>query len=110
MRKMKEKHKTILDAVAAENLTMKEAATRFGVSYATVQYICSKYGVIARRDYAPPKIPLLADKEWLKQKVCVEKLSYQAIADMVGCSRQRVHQRVKEHGLKHPRTLKAASK
>ncbi len=56
-------------------------------------------------DYMPvapprPRIAELADREWLRQKLTVEGLTYQRIADLVGCSRQGVHKRAQQFGLR----------
>lgn len=109
----KDRHKVIVDAVIADKLTAKETAARFGLTLAGIYYICRKYGIKPRKrrkDYLPSKYPEIADKEWLRAKFVDEYLTYQAIADMVGCSRQRVHQRVLEFGLTRPRISRAKPK
>ncbi|MDY6913809.1 MAG: helix-turn-helix domain-containing protein [Planctomycetota bacterium] len=65
----------------------------------------SEYAEQVRR-----KIPELADPEWLRQKLIVEGLTYQRIGDLVGCSRQRVHQRAQQFGLHRPRRPAASRK
>ena len=109
----KDRHKSIIDAVIADNLTAKETAERFGLTLAGIYYICRKYNIKPRKrrkDYLPSKYPMIADKEWLRVKFVDEYLTYQAIADLVGCSRQRVHQRVLEFGLTRPKISRAKPK
>ncbi|MDP6546150.1 MAG: hypothetical protein QGH60_19400 [Phycisphaerae bacterium] len=109
----KDRHKAIVDAIVADNLTAKETAARFGLTLAGIYYICRKYEIKPRKrrkDYLPSKYPQIADEEWLRQKFVDEYLTYQAIADMVGCSRQRVHQRVLEFGMTRPKISRAKPK
>lgn len=109
----RDRHKAIVDAIIADNLTAKETAARFDLTLAGIYYICRKYNVKPRKrrkDYLPSKYPQIADKEWLRKKFVDEYLTYQAIADMVGCSRQRVHQRVLEFGLTRPKISRAKPK
>ena len=109
----RDRHKTIVDAIVADKLTAKETAARFDLTLAGIYYICRKYEVKPRKrrkDYLPSKYPQIAVKEWLRQKFVDEYLTYQAIADMVGCSRQRVHQRVIEYGLTRPKISRAKPK
>jgi len=111
--RLRERHSTIVNAIVTENLTAKEASARFGLTLAGIYYICRKHKIKPRKrrkDYLPSKYPQIADKEWLKKKFVDEYLTYQAIADMVGCSRQRVHQRVLEFGLTRPRISRAKPK
>jgi len=109
----KDRHKAIVEAVIKDNLTAKETAERFDLTLAGIYYICRKHGVKPRKrrkDYLPSKYPEIADKDWLRKKFVDEYLTYQSIADMVGCSRQRVHQRVLEFGLTRPKISRAKPK
>ncbi|MCP4375695.1 MAG: hypothetical protein GY794_05910 [bacterium] len=109
----KDRHKAIIDAIITDKLTAKETAARFNLTLAGIYYICRKYNVKPRKrrkDYLPSKYPEIANVEWLKEKFIDEYLTYQAIADMVGCSRQRVHQRVIEFGLIRPKISRAKPK
>ena len=109
----KDRHKAIVEAIITDKLTAKEAAERFKLTLAGIYYICRKHGIKPRKrrkDYLPSKYPQIADKEWLRLKFVDEYLTYQAIADMVGCSRQRVHQRVLEFGMTRPRISRAKPK
>jgi len=108
--KLRDRHKVIVDAIVGEKLTAKEASDRFSLTLAGIYYICRKHGIKPRKrrkDYLPSKYPQIADEKWLRKKFIGEYLTYQAIADMVGCSRQRVHQRVLEFGLTRPRISRA---
>ena len=109
----KDRHKAIIDAILVDKLTAKEAAERFSLTLAGIYYICRKHEIKPRKrrkDYLPSKYPEIADKEWLRLKFVDEYLTYQAIADLVGCSRQRVHQRVLEFGMTRPRISRAKPK
>ena len=109
----KDRHKAIVQAVKEDNLTAKETASRFGLTLAGIYYICRKHNIKPRKrrkDYLPSKYPEIADKEWLRTKFVDEYLTYQSIADLVGCSRQRVHQRVLEFGLTRPKISRAKPK
>ncbi|MDP6545070.1 MAG: hypothetical protein QGH60_13855 [Phycisphaerae bacterium] len=109
----KDRHKAIVQAVQEDNLTAKETAERFGLTLAGIYYICRKHNIKPRKrrkDYLPSKYPKIADKDWLREKFVDQYLTYQSIADMVGCSRQRVHQRVIEFGLTRPRISRAKPK
>ena len=109
----KDRHKAIVEAVKQDNLTAKETASRFGLTLAGIYYICRKHDIKPRKrrkDYLPSKYPEIANKEWLKTKFVDEYLTYQSIADLVGCSRQRVHQRVLEFGLTRPKISRAKPK
>lgn len=57
-----------------------------------------------------PKYLELADRTWLYQKLVVEDLTYQRIADLIGCSRQRVHQRAKQFALRRRKKRSARAK
>jgi len=97
---MSPKHKRIIDLLSSEDLTIREAAERLDVSVSSVHYTCRKYGLKFVRAHSRSRIPELADKNWLKQKVTVEGLTYQEIADLLGCSRQYVHQKVTAYGIR----------
>jgi len=94
------KHKEIIDLLSSEQVTLREAAERLGVSISSVSYACRKYGLKAVRARGRNRFPKLADRNWLHQKVTVEGLTYQELADLLGCSRQYVHQKVEEHGIR----------
>lgn len=96
---MSGKHKRIVDLLSAEELTIREAAERLGVSISSVHYACRKYNLKFVRAHSKHRIPELADPDWLRQKVTVEGLTYQEIADLLGCSRQYVHQKVNEYSV-----------
>ena len=96
---MSAKHKKIVDLLSSEELTIREAAERLGVSVSSVHYAARKYDLKFVRAHSKNRIPELADKRWLKQKVTIEGLTYQEIADLLGCSRQYVHQKVNEYGV-----------
>lgn len=109
----KDRHKAIIDAILGDKLTAKEAAERFELTLAGIYYICRKHNIKPRKrrkDYLPSRYPEIADKEWLRQKFVDEYLTYQAIADLVGCSRQRVHQRVLEFSMTRPMISRAKPK
>jgi len=92
-RKIHPKHKRVIDLLTAEDLTIDQAVERLGVRRSIVTYACRKY----KLKYVHAKvsrIPELMDREWLYQKVVVEGLSCPEVADLLGCSRQYVHQRV----------------
>jgi len=93
------KHKKIIDLLSSEDLTIRGAAERLGVSVSSVHYACRKYNLKFVRAHSLNRIPELADEGWLYQKVTVEGLTYQEIADLLGCSRQYVHQKVNEFGV-----------
>ena len=93
------KHQRIIDLLTAEDLTIRQAAERLGVSISSVNYACSKYKLKYLNAHNLNRIPELMDREWLYQKVTVEGLSYQEVADLLGCSRQYVHQRVDAFGI-----------
>lgn len=96
---MNGKHKRIVDLLSAEKLTIREASERLGISISSVHYACRKYGLKFVRAHSKHRIPELADRKWLYRKVAVEGLTYQEIADLLGCSRQYVHQKVNEYGV-----------
>ncbi len=96
---MSPKHKRIIDLLTAEDLTIRQAAERLGVSVSSVHYAARKYNLKFLRAHNLNRIPELADPKWLYQKVTVEGLTYQEIADLLGCSRQYVHQKVNEFGI-----------
>ena len=56
-------------------------------------------GAEGNKEQQNPLFPKIADRQWLYEKRVVEGLTYQQIADIVGCSRQRVHQRAVRYGL-----------
>jgi len=93
------KHKQIIDLLSGEELTIREAAERLGVSVSSVHYACRKYDLNFVRAHSLHRIPELADEAWLHEKVTIEGLTYQEIADLLGCSRQYVHQKVNEFGI-----------
>ena len=96
---MTPKHKRIVDLLTSEELTIREAAERLGVSISSVHYACRKYSLRFVRAHSKNRIPELADRNWLYQKVTVEGLTYQEIANLLGCSRQYVHQKVNEYDI-----------
>ena len=93
------KHKRIIDLLTAEDLTTRQAAERLGVSASSVWYACRKYRLKHLCAHDLNRIPELSDPKWLGQKVTVEGLTYPEVADLVDCSRQRVHQKVTEFGI-----------
>ena len=94
---MSPKHKKIVDLLSSEELTIREAAERLGVSISSVHYVCRKHDLRFVRAHSKNRIPELADRRWLHRKVAIEGLTYQEIADLLGCSRQYVHQKVIEY-------------
>ena len=94
----------ILNAVASDNLTVREAADRFGSSVSRIYAMCKKFGVVPRAG-RPPRCPQLADREWLHRKIIIENMAYREVAEIVGCSRQRVHQKAKLFDLCRPRKV-----
>ena len=96
---MSPKHKRIIDLLTAEDLTINQAVERLGVPRGIVCYACQKYKLKYVNAHNLNRIPELMDREWLYQKVTVEGLSYQEVADLLGCSRQYVHQRVDAFGI-----------
>ena len=90
----KPKHQMIIDLLTAEDLTVRQAAERLGVSLSSIQYACRKYNLKYLCAHDQNRIPQLMDRDWLYQKVTVEGLTYQEIGDLLGCSRQYVQQRV----------------
>jgi len=85
--------------LSSEDLTIRGAAERLGVSVSSVHYACRKYDLKFVRAHSLNRIPELADQDWLYEKVTIEGLTYQEIADLLGCSRQYVHQKVNEFGI-----------
>ena len=100
-KKISPTHKRVIDLLTAEDLTIPQATQRLGLSRSIVAYACQKYKlkyVNAHRNRI--RIPELMDREWLYQKVTVEGLSCPEVADLLGCSRQYVHQRVVLMGIR----------
>ena len=93
------KHQRIIDLLTAEDLTIRQAAERLGVSISSVHYASRKYKLKFLRAHNLNRIRELADPAWLARKVTVEGLTYQEIADLLDCSRQYVHQKVTEFGI-----------
>ncbi len=98
-RSISPKHQRIIDLLTAEDLTVRQAAERLGMSTSSVYYACNKYKLKYRNAPSRNRIPELVDREWLYQKVAVEGLNYKEIGDLMGCSRQYVHQKVNEFGM-----------
>lgn len=96
------RYKRILNALKSEDLTVDETATKFNVTTAMVRYVCNRYGFRPRKGYHS-RIPELADAEWLRRRIVVERRTLQQVADMVGCSRQRVHQQLLQFGIRPPK-------
>ena len=94
---MSPKHKRIVDLLSSEDLTIREAAEKLGISISSVHYACRKYKLKFVRAHSKNRIPELADRRWLHRKVAIEGLTYQEIADLLGCSRQYVHQKAIEY-------------
>ena len=99
------RHKRILNALKNEDLTVDETATKLNVTPSKVRYVCNLYGFRPRKGYLP-SIPELADAEWLRRRIVVERRTFQQVADMVGCSRQRVHQRLLQFGIRSLKSRK----
>ena len=98
-------HRRILNALKTEDLTVNETAAKFNVTTAMVRYVCNRYGFRPRKGYHSG-IPELANAEWLRRRIVVERRTLQQVADMVGCSRQRVHQRLLQFGIRPPKRRK----
>ena len=66
---------------------------------------------VSDEEYGARKsIPELSDPEWLRQKLLVQDMTYQQVADEVGCSRQWVHQKARQLGLLRPKRVARATK
>ena len=94
-KKVKPKHREVINNIQDRNLTLKEAAERANVSESVVEYVCQKYGLKPAR---PVRYPLLRDDDWLYKKLVEEQRTYREVADMIGCTYQRVQQRTCELG------------
>ncbi len=77
------------------NLTRREVAERCNTSTEVVDYVCRKYGIKRERT---KKYRLLSDTDWLYKKLVEEQRTYQDVASLIGCTHQRVQQRVREMG------------
>ena len=96
------KHRKIIDLFSSEDVTFRQASERLGISVKSISYVCRKYGPKFVREPGRTRFPKLRNRDWLYQKVVTEGLTYQEIADLLGCSRQYVHQTVKEYGIPSP--------
>ena len=94
------RHRRVIDLLSSEELTLREASERLGISVSSVSYACRKYHLKYIRAHSRKRFPKLEDRNWLYHKVAVEGLTYQELADLLGCSRQYVHQKVEEYGIR----------
>ncbi len=94
-KKVKPKHREIINTLESGEVTLKEAAQRCNVSQSVVEYVCQKYNLTPAR---PVRYPLLRDNDWLYNKLVEEQRTYREVAEMIGCTYQRVQQRTCEMG------------
>ena len=94
------RHRRVIDLLSSEDLTLREASERLGISVSSVSYACRKYNLKYVRAHSRRRYPKLADRNWLHRKVAIEGLTYQELANLLGCSRQYVHQKVEEYGIR----------
>jgi len=96
------KHRKIIELMSSEDLTFIEASERLGVSVGSIKYACQKYGLKFVRKPSKTRFPKLRDRNWLYRKVVTEGLTYQEVANLLGCSRQYIDQKVKEYDIPCP--------
>ena len=102
-KKIKPLHRQIIEVLQSGNVTRKEAAEQCHTTEQTVDYVCRKYGLTP---WKSKPYSLLYDEGWLYQKLIEEQRTHQEVADLVGCSRQRVQQRTRELRWQHLRRKK----
>ena len=109
----RDRHKVIVKAILTDKLTAQEAADRFNLTRTGIYNICHKFHIKTRKrrkEDLPTKFPQIANEEWLRVKFVDEYLTYRAIADIVGCSKQSVQQRLNGFGITRPWISRAKPK